>query len=697
MRLQYEISTTGQQQLRTVFRGIEREAAASNRRMAAGASQVAKQSAREAAGPMFGPGRREQMAAIRATERAAIQSARNEARERLRQERELNRAKDSLDRQRSRAMMTRYNAEQREQRRAIGERVSLQKRIGRGLATSVGSGIGRVASIGGTAATVLGGIGIAGALTEQTGIRRRAAALANQVGDPTLKNQLALDSTKLKGFTGQETLSALSSFYTPTGDLGTGRKISDRTSRLALATGTDFDDLMSTAGQAFNVLQDQISDPIQQVNELNDILGVLAQQGSMGSVEISDLAQDFGKLGAATRAFEGGAPELLRTMGAFAQIATKRGGAESSSDASTAAMRLAGDIVTHKAKFAKILGAGNLKSKVDPTKLRRPEEIMLDVLDKTGGDIEKTSGLFGIESGKIFRGLSATYSQAERTKKGSGREAAAAELKRFTGARLSEDDINIRAASALEEPNLVFKENMKAFNTAVGTQLLPALTALVPSLTQLAPQVGSLARHAGDFISWFSRNPLSGIGAVVLASVAKDIAASGIQSGVSSLVGGMSAAQMGMAKLAGASMFAAAAWYAAYEQNEGLKQQTGGLGILDLAWGSLSSGFDKGFFEQADENLNKQAKEEAARRKIEAPGTVAANGGATGATSTGTSPAAPGSVPVVPGGAGLDKSAAALERAAGALEKAAGSMPKGGGRNPPDPSRTAPIISPSRG
>ena len=43
-----------------------------------------------------------------------------------------------------------------------------------------------------------------------------------------------------------------------------------------------------------------------------------------------------------------------------------------------------------------------------------------DVLKKTGGDVEKTSGLFGIESAKILKGLASVYSEAEKQQKGSG-------------------------------------------------------------------------------------------------------------------------------------------------------------------------------------------------------------------------------------------------------------------------------------
>jgi hypothetical protein len=533
VRLQYEISATGEQQIRAVLRGVEKEARASNRRMAADASKASAQAARATSGPMFGPGRREQMAAIRANERAMIQSerarlreaitsAKTEQRVRLAQERELSRARDSLDRQRSRALMSRYKSEQRELRQTESARRGAATSMGRGFATTAGGAAGGILRGGGAALGLAGGFAAAGAMREMSEIRRVASELANQAGTPGAKGALAAEAQSIRGLSGVETLSGLSQFVTKTGDLDTGRQIAGSTAQLSLATGANFEDLMATAGQAFNVLKDQISDPVERINQLNSLMGVLAQQGAMGAVEIKDLAQDFGKLGAATRGFQGNAPDLLRTMGAFAQVAVARGGAESSADASTAASRLVGDIVTHKKKF-KALGV-NIQSKSDPTKLADPMQIIADTLEKTGGDVMKTSGLFGLESGKIFKGFAATFSEAEKTKKGSGRDAVMSEFNRFAGAKLSKDDIDERAASRMDDPDLQNKEAMKEFSRAVGTELLPVATQLTREFVKFIPIIGSAARILGKFVSFLAEHPFSGIGLLIGGAIVKDIA-----------------------------------------------------------------------------------------------------------------------------------------------------------------------------
>lgn len=444
-----------------------------------------------------------------------------------------------------RAARAQYLAEGREQIRAAKRAEAANKRAAAAAASSrarfASATAGRIGTAGRDAASAVGrlaigalsiggGFALAGALSAQSREQARASQLANQAGNPALKGQLLREARGVKGFTGEEALGGLESFVTKTGDLETGRKILGDLGQLALATGTNLSDLGDTAGQAFNVIRDQIQDPKKQVEELNSLMSVLAQQGALGAVEIRDLARDFGKLGAATRGFEGGAPDLLRTMGAFAQLAVARGGAESSADASTAASRLASDIVAKREKFA-ALGV-DIKSKKDPTKLRGPADILADVLEKTGGDITKTSGLFGMESAKIFRGLSPVFTEAEKRKKGSGRAAVMQELGRFTGATLDPRQLKERAASRLSDPDLQFKEALKDFNRALGESLLPTLTRLVPQFAKLLPYIERAAVLFGKLIDDLAANPIAGLGKLILMKVAADLAMANIGSSI---------------------------------------------------------------------------------------------------------------------------------------------------------------------
>lgn len=552
MQLSYDVSVVGMAKVSQALASIERRFAQHNSRVMreiGGGAQLSVAARRSGtagagkAGTQYGPNRaqlekaagaaqhRQVMAQIRAEERARVQSAKSEERARV----GAARAAASAEKQRLAAMRKGFTeisrGAQAQDRQARREALSSRRSFARGTMGALGGAAGTVAGIGkaGLALAGVGGTALAGvAIGTEMSERAKASQLANQAGNPALKGQLLNESRNVRGFTGAEALGGMEAFVTKTGDLETARKIIGDLGTLSLATGANLDDLGETAGQAFNVIRDQVKDPKQQLVELNGIMTALAQQGNMGAVEIKDLARDFGKLGAATRGFEGGAPELLRTMGAFAQLAVARGGAEGSADASTASARLVGDIVTNKKKF-KAMGVG-IKSTTDPTKLRDPMAIMQDVLAKTGGDVEKTSGLFGIESAKIFKGLSAVYSEAEKNKKGSGRAAVDAEFKRFQGATLDPKALKERAASRLSDPDLQFKETMKSLNAALAKELMPVVTMLGGKLKEATPAIGSFAKKLAEAAMWLASNPWKGLGIVVGAAIGKEIAAASIKS-----------------------------------------------------------------------------------------------------------------------------------------------------------------------
>lgn len=434
---------------------------------------------------------------------------------------EIARAAQAAERQRHQASLRAAKSEARARARFA---VATSGRIGR----SAGDTIRGAGMLAGGALSLAGGFAVAGALQTQSREQALASQLANQAGRPGMKGQLLAESRGVRGFTGEEALNAMSGFVAKTGDLDMARKMIQPLADLSLATGANLDDLGNTAGHVFNVLSDQIKDPVELMNQMNEIMGVLAQQGAMGAVEIKDLAQEFGKLGAATRAFEGGAPELLRMAGALGQMAVKRGGAPDAAEAATAVMRMSGDIAEHRKDFA---GLGvNIKSSTDPTKLRNPVEIMLDALEKTGGDVLKTAPLFGERADKVFRGVGAVFGEAEKKQKGSGRAAAMAEFNRFAGAKLNPADVQARVASRLDDADIQFKEALKQFNTILGTSLLPTLTRLIPEFAKLLPYVERAAVLFAKFVQGFIDNPVAGIGKLIALKLAADIAMANISS-----------------------------------------------------------------------------------------------------------------------------------------------------------------------
>lgn len=564
MRLEYEIATTGRGRFVRDLRTIEQELDRSARR-GVGRDQKTEQgrirlrevSAKRRLSTDESMVRRAAAAEERTAKASAAARIREEKRVAAEHARQLRWRQNLQNRywsqhalQRRRDEMAEVRSQQRMARAAVTTRAKTSARFGAGTARAA---TGTLGLLGGGIRAVGGLVGLGGGLAagmaagSQMDESLRAAQLANQAGDPSLKKGLLKEAQSIKGFSGQEAMDGLGAFVEKTGDLDAGRQLLQRISNVALATNTNLEDLGRTAGQAFNVLADQMG-PQEAIEETASIIRTLAQMGNLGSIEVSDLAKSFGKLGAATRAFEGDAPDLLRTVGAFAQMAVAKGGAEPA-DASTAASRLASDIITNRKKFEKILGPDSLKSETDPRKLRDPLEIMLDVLNKTGGDVMKTGGLFGNESVKIFRGLAATFAEGEKDGTGGGEKAVRNEFERFAGATMTDEQEQERVQSVLDEPSMKLKEAFKELRISVGEKLVPVISKLTPKIVEAIPHIGNfidkliafgkavaplIEKVGGMVMTLIENDPFDGMGVLVGGLLVRQFGGSIISSIVSS-------------------------------------------------------------------------------------------------------------------------------------------------------------------
>jgi hypothetical protein len=523
--LKYDISVTGEQNVARALAGIERRFVQHNARIARVTGQK-RGPAKQRSGGGVDP---EITRSIRQQEQYWARAHQRSADHRIRQD---NRATAVALRNAEREAKARTRAEAK----AAKESLAARRRFSGAAFGTVGKSVkGTLAATGAIAGTTLGlagGFAAAGAVQSEMSERAQASRLANQAGDPGSKGQLLKESRQVKGFTGGETLSAIEGFVTKTGDLTAARGLIQDMGQLALATGTDFGELGEAAGQAFNVIKDTITDPQERLKAVNDVMRTLAAQGNLGAVEIKDMASELAGLGAATRKFEGGPVELLKTMGAMAQLSVKRGGAASAAEATTAVTRFGADITKRPGQQALAAAGIDVFSDKGKTKLKDPKEIMKDILDKTGGDMTKIEGILNAESGKALAGVSSVYLDAESKKKGTGRAAVDAAFKEFTGASVSDKDISARANSRLDDSDLQFKEAMKDFNEKVGSELLPVLTRLIPQFTRLLPYIERAANLFGKLVEEFAGDPMAGIGKIIAAKLAFDIASAGIGKGL---------------------------------------------------------------------------------------------------------------------------------------------------------------------
>ncbi|MDD5305199.1 MAG: hypothetical protein PHS14_19030, partial [Elusimicrobia bacterium] len=468
-------------------------------------------------------------------ERSAARMARIEAASKSRQEAQSLRAKVRLESDAARRIAdTAYRERaqklsetRRSNARAAMDRTEFQGAVGRaaiGSVTSVGRAAVGTAMLGGTAL-------IGSAIYTQGQEAFKAQQLANQAGTPTKAGEILKEAQGIQGFSGGEALAGLEQWTNITGDLEAGRGILAELGQTALATGTSLDDLAAASANAFIPLKDAIPDAKARMEALRNTIRATAGMGAVGAVEIKDLASEMAGLAAQAGKFAGGPEAVMRQSVAMAQAARQRGGADSAAEAVTSVARFGSDVMT-KQKELRRMGVEVFTDK-GHTKLRSQKDIMVDVLEKTHGDLGKIGELFGERSIRAVQGFSPLYNQAEAAKKGSGKAAVLAEFDRLEKSTLSDKDVNERAEALMKSPSMQFKETMKDLNAQLGTEFIPIVGEMVKALKDATPQIVAIGKAAAGIAGWAVKNPYEGVGALIAAKVSAEVASAAIGASVS--------------------------------------------------------------------------------------------------------------------------------------------------------------------
>lgn len=410
--------------------------------------------------------------------------------------------------------------------------------MGRGAAGAIAGGARNVAGLGAGILGIGGGFAVAGAVQSQMSAQAVASNLANQAGRPELKGDLLKQIQGQKGLSAEEAAGGASAFQALAGDIEATQRVLPMLSELALASGSSIEDLGAAAGSAFAQIRRDVSDPIEQMKRLADVMRLVAAQGQQGAIEIRDLGREMPRLAGVASKFVGDKDKNLGAMAAFSQIAVERGGAANAAQAVSGVEAMVRQLGARGTQLER-MGVKVFKrdTKGRRVGLQDPTETVIGALKATGGDIPKLQKIFGEEGMRGIEGLRSTFTQAGGGAKG---EAAIREQFARFSKTMTAEDVSGRARSRLEDPDLRFKEQVKKFNMEVGSRLMPVVTnSLLPALEKLAPHIANAADAAAKFAMWFAENPIKGIGAAIAAAAAKDIAIAGVGKGISSAVEGL--------------------------------------------------------------------------------------------------------------------------------------------------------------
>lgn len=537
------------QEIQGIFRSLEQSIVALDRNIATSATRSSNDRLRAA---QKEAGERQKVGAKIAQDedrqaKVGLSAIEKSEREKVRAAERTARVMASI-RERSATMAGQYAAREADREIREAERVRAAKeRFARSFAGNItgsisGSmrgivGVGR--GIANSALQVGGGFSVADSVQREiklTGIAGNIAASGN--ADPDGKKwrtseilSSARSSAGALSMDTEEMLGGIEAFKKLTGNTGRAISLAPQMGRLAVATGTNMKDMMSNAGNI------ALSDPKMTNDDVMRLAMVQTKQGMTGAVEMSDLAKYGGRLTAGASLFGGDRSKNIATMGAFAQLGRAEGGAASAAEAALAAQRFATDVQKHSKGLEKMgITVGDGKGG-----LRAADEIVKDMVTKSGGDVTKFNQ-FGLgERGvKVLTAVSNEYRAASGGTRQKGESdadyavrhkrgiaAVDATLGKFTEG-LSDADVEVSLKERLADADKQVTKVMNELRDAVGTQLLPEFLKLVPVLRDLTPMIADVLKEGTKFAESFAKNPIQGIGKIIAVKLAADIAGAGI-------------------------------------------------------------------------------------------------------------------------------------------------------------------------
>lgn len=462
--------------------------------------------------------------AANATAKAAEKAAREEVRSREKAERQKQRAVEDTERKANLALARQQKAEERAAQQRVEQMRRFESKMNpatRGGAIDTGAIRGmvgdRVAS--GAFAAARWGAGaaasIAGSAFRGTGINlnmdqhmsgavdleKRSVDLSNAgympgaVGvagrrqDPRQLAQQARDVANYAGMDSGNVMEGLQAFTAKTGDLETGRAVLKDMAMLSRATGTSMEDMVSAAGDVSNGL----GDTDHKAEKIATVMRAIAAQGKVGAVEIKDLAVQMAKVQAAAGKFTGGGEKNIAEMNAMVQMARARGGAASATQAATGVLSFTNTF--SKAARRKEFRKQGIELEGQDGRLRGAKDILMESLQKTGGDTEKMGKLFADAGARrSVAGFEAIYK--ENGGGDAGLRAVSQKFDELADATMNSKEVTDSFARSMNTT----EAQAQLFNNQLGVVAGEMQSALLPALKELAPVAVSAAKEFSGFI-----------------------------------------------------------------------------------------------------------------------------------------------------------------------------------------------------
>ncbi len=569
MRLQYEIDVVGQDRLKRVLRSSEQELRGHARTTAA----IVR---RETGGT--GRGRPDQAnrhydqigRAARAADlkmaRDQISTARRVEMERVRSVRKIEaetaRATHRAERVQIQAARRVEAANSRAGQRAAASRSRAAQRAGQGVASSLGNGIGNLVGMGGSALALAGGFSAASSITQGLNLEemsRRIAIAGRQGGKAAAFTPEQIQSkitsvATASGIDPEKLAAGMQAAMDKTGDLAAAMSNLNTVAQVTQATGGDATDaymLQADAMQKFGLNTDESA----------QAMATLIAQGKKGAFTFKNMAALAPKAFAAAASFGFKGQEGLGQIGGMLQVARNVTGSDEQAAFATEALLRQMTAKGKDMQSGKAFGGRkvNVFKGGDPRNgANNFRDILGEILTSSEGNLAQLQEVFGEEGIRGMRPFLATFRETREAglKSGMGREGAnkagaSAALKVLddaTNVTTSFADVQADAAEAMKSTSVQLTILNTKIKQAISSELIPVLIKIIPEFAKLVPEIGKAAKGVAQFAEFFLKNPLQGIGAIVAASMAKDLGVAILSGGVSRAVASSLSTVMGGAR-----------------------------------------------------------------------------------------------------------------------------------------------------
>lgn len=441
----------------------------------------------------------------------------------------------------------------REAERAAKARGAAGRAFGGRISKSVGGLLSGAGMLAGATLGLGGGMMLANAAHAELSAQQTAALLVNTgtsggVSPGTVQDALSRASAESKA-TGVDkgTLLGAALKYSQNaqgGDFNGALANMGFFAKLSKASGADINEIAESAGtlQSQNAALGKDPAAMQQF-----MLNALAQSRA-GKMSFADAAKQIGTLGSTRSYFTQDEGQTQLSLVGMGQIARSAGDV---GEAGTFVKDLATEVGSANRKYKKKHGK-DLVTVDDHGMMSSPEQMVAEVFRGTKGNIAEIGELFGKRGTALFGELQKSYLTGEKTGGVEGGVASAmAAIKSVSGQTMTSAELDRENAVIDNTPTEKFHMALNRLAETVEERLEPKLEQWADKMPELIPKLEAIIDAAGQFADWFLDNPIKGVGAIVVASVAKDMAAAGLKTVLENFTGKIAEAAGGVTSKGG--------------------------------------------------------------------------------------------------------------------------------------------------